>query len=93
MDDILNALADQIEVNATYIAERIREGATENITSTLISINLGRIHAVEILGFSREADRLEAAQREEIFKARKYRADFLEMREAINSIPSVGGAA
>ena len=74
MDDILNALAGQIEDNATYIAERIRDGSAEDITSTLISVNLGRIHAVEILGFHREADRLESAQREKIFKARKDRA-------------------
>ncbi len=93
MDDILNALAKSIKTNSAYIAERIRGGASDNLVDQLVLINAGRLHSLQIIGFAAEADTLAIAERDAIFIARKDRADFLEMREAINSIPSVGGAA
>ena len=65
----IQALVNAIRTNTDYIAKRIREGEAAgyepDMTSHLIAVNSGRIHALKILGF----EELEQILEEEFCKA------------------------
>lgn len=75
MDDVLNALVESIRRNSLYIAQRIRDGASDNVIDALIMMNVGRTHALQLIGFGQEADRISIEERDMIAKARRDAAD------------------
>ena len=70
----IQALVNAIRTNTDYIAKRIREGEAAgyepDMTSHLIAVNSGRIHALKILGFEELEQILEEEFRQAIFNSR-----------------------
>ena len=54
----ISKLVAEIELNQDYIASRIQTSQDEGVTESMLMVNLGRIHALTLLGEHRESSRL-----------------------------------